>query len=164
MCATSNGFVGFFAAAGGRALDQYYKWTNDEGYWSDANKILGTLAAFEGLASDIAGWVQMDTTKSACKGVLYARYDDTNIANESLIWLIAGAPWTTGDNCDTTASADTIAEAITESLLDARNRQVSTMCTRHTHSGTWHFDIRYMMASLAADCGMNVWDQPCIDY
>lgn len=139
-------------------------WKNDEGYWSDANKILGTLAAFEGLASDIAGWVQMVSTKTVCKGFLYARYDDTNIANDSHVWLIAGAPWTTGDNCATTASVNTIAEAITESLLNAENRQISSMCTRLTHSGTWHCDVRYMMASLAADCGLNVWDQPCVDY
>ncbi|GME77679.1 unnamed protein product [[Candida] boidinii] len=138
FCDTSNGFVGFFAAAGGRALDQ--------------------------LASDIAGWVQMGSTKTACVEFLYARYDDTNIANDSHIWLIAGAPWTTGDNCATTASVNTIAEAITESLLDAENRQISSTCTRLTHSGTWHCDVRYMMASLAADCGLKVWDQPCIDY
>lgn len=77
------------------------------------------------------------------------------------MWIVGGAPWTTGPNCDTTADVSTIREAVYESLLDDRNRKIVGVCQRMCNGGTWHADVRIILAAMAADCGVNIWQMGC---
>jgi hypothetical protein len=76
------------------------------------------------------------------------------------IWIIGGVPWSSGKSCNS-PDWHIIIKAIQKSLQNDRNRKVAGACTRMTNREAWHVDIRIILATLAAECGVNLWDISC---
>lgn len=163
-CLLGDGYVADVIRAASRKISNTFSFVNHEYWWSQTWKITGTIADLTGIASAITGWIQNGSQKTYCDGFLYVRYDDSNNANNYHLWLIAGAPWTTGSHCDTTANSNTITEGVKEALLDDSARSISGVCTRLNNGGTWNCDLRIILAEMAAKCGLDVWSMSCINF
>ncbi|ODV82599.1 hypothetical protein CANARDRAFT_123326 [[Candida] arabinofermentans NRRL YB-2248] len=171
-CLMEKGFHYDLKPASHRGPSRYFKWRDDEVYWNNTNSIVGASSSTsrDGFASKMVPWVKDGSSslmasvvhnwsfQTKISGFVYARYDNTNTDN---VWLIAGAPLTTIDDCDPIPSVEAIHKAIDKTLIDASKGNVASVCSSLYNDGIWHCDLRIMLSSLAVDCGLNVWDQPC---
>lgn len=80
---------------------------------------------------------------------------------KEVTYLIAVAAWTTGMNCDTTATENEIAFAMDEAIIKAQSLDATAWCSRLHHEGTWRCDIRLVRWEDVAQCKQNIWDLVC---
>lgn len=76
-------------------------------------------------------------------------------------WEVAWSTWTTGSNCDTTASYQTISYALRNAVNDEEYNRKMGFCVRMDHGGTWHADVRVQRAWNRPYT--NIWNMPCTD-
>ncbi|KAH3668904.1 hypothetical protein OGAPHI_002659 [Ogataea philodendri] len=160
-CSSGIQIVWDYVKTAGRNTYKKFTWQNMEWAWGGFERINEQQSYILASASTIASWVKGSSTKSECKGFTYV-LKDNNYPND--YWIVGGAPWTTGNNCDTTASLNTITEALEESWKDVINRKMVGNCARLHNGGTWYTDVRVLTAETAADCGLNLWNYQCDNY
>ncbi|CCE65982.1 hypothetical protein TPHA_0O00100 [Tetrapisispora phaffii CBS 4417] len=76
-------------------------------------------------------------------------------------WEVAWSTWTSGSNCDTTASWQEIGWVLKNAVNDEEYNRKMAFCVRLDHGGTWHADVR-VQRSWNRPYG-NIWDMPCGD-
>lgn len=77
---------------------------------------------------------------------------------DSDLWSILVSTWTTGADCDTTASTSDIQSKAAACIDYAKSQSMIGYCCRMDHGGDWHADLRVCVAGTDG-CG---WDMPCI--
>ncbi|RCK54638.1 hypothetical protein Cantr_04786 [Candida viswanathii] len=122
--------------------------------------------SFVGLASDgasfgntVAGWIKGASQKKQCVGQQH--WIDLDFHGQRRTFLVAIAPYTTGKNCDTTASQSAIAYLLQQRIGTIEQGNWSEWCHALNNGGTWHADVRITLWEDATNCGVNVWDIPC---
>ena len=161
-CMSAYGYVIDQVEAGKGKIKKSLNWKNLETCWNLTKDMLSTPANIAMLSQWLGVNVKGISTKNTCSSFVFARYDIQHVGNNDHIWIITGSSWTTGINCDTTASASDIGNALQDTIQDEVNRKMGAACTRLDNDGTWKTDVRFMIASLVASCNLNIWDQPCI--
>ncbi|KAL6929590.1 hypothetical protein ACO0SA_000993 [Hanseniaspora valbyensis] len=141
-----------------------FKWQPKEFWWSKDFSMIGTPNDMLDMATSIASFVQASSEAEACIGFTYARYDDSQKVDKEHIWIIAGAPYTTGNKCDTKLSNDIMEQKVYSVLTTFRDKKVTTECISFNDSETWHLNLRIAQASAMSDCHLNIWEMDCPEF
>ncbi|EDO14334.1 hypothetical protein Kpol_163p2 [Vanderwaltozyma polyspora DSM 70294] len=139
-----------------RIISKTWTWTLDTGLLGDApGWIRVSLGVFQ--------QAQQSSQKTVCGSV--TQWYDTypNGGSDKVSYLIAVSAYTTGKNCDTTASEDTIRQAFAGAAQAVSNTDASSWCIHFNHRGTWNADIRVSLWDDVHFCSQNIWDIPCPD-
>ncbi|CAI4867795.1 CDA_G0057280.mRNA.1.CDS.1 [Saccharomyces cerevisiae] len=116
-----------------------------------------------GLASlgySVAVDLKNRSNKQSCNGGS-DWFDVYNKDGSKHTYLVAIAPWTTGKNCDTTATSGMLKEMTTWILDKAQEEHLSAWCSRYDNGGSWHADVRFLKWEDTYFCHQNIWDIPC---
>lgn len=91
------------------------------------------------------------------------RYNVYNKNNVQVTYMVGVSTWTTGKNCDTQATEDTIAYITEQILKVSEDEHLVSWCSRYNNGGTWRADVRFMLCVEDNFCFQNLWDIPCAD-
>lgn len=102
----------------------------------------------------ISKYVKKDNLKQECGS-------DTIwiVTRDGIEWQLAISIYTTGSNCDTTASEDDIRCALEYAVSDEEFHHKMAFCVRLDHGGTWHADCRFQRSWNPPFS--NIWDMTC---
>lgn len=117
-----------------------------------ANSFLANLLQSMQIISE---YVKKDSPKQGCGS------DTVWIATrDGGEWQLAISIYTTGSNCDTTASKDDIRCALEYAVSDEEFHHKMAFCVRLDHGGTWHADCRFQRSWNPPF--PNIWDMQCL--
>ncbi|QEU60350.1 hypothetical protein KDRO_D00350 [Kluyveromyces lactis] len=112
----------------------------------------------------ITGALKRGSTKTSCNGFSYWLNLDSP-GEDRLTYMVGIAPFTSGKNCDTQVSIDSIKTLISDWLIDTADRNMASYCTRFHNAGNWWADVRLIAWDETAKCrGQIIWAIPCQSY
>lgn len=130
-------------------------WANAESISTVANSILS-------MAQTISGWViGTESESKTCGSGTWTIYDGSGTEPKDLIVIASSSYHINGSTCTTTATSNTIIEAVKRWLTDIKNTRTVKGCANLSNSVSWRNDLRVMNAILMADCAQNIWAIEC---
>lgn len=103
----------------------------------------------------VTSYVKKDSQKKSCSS------DTTWVTTrDGGEWQTAISIYTTGENCDATASEDDIRRALEYAVADEEFHNKMAFCVRLDHSSTWHADVRFQRSWNPPFS--NIWEMECL--
>ncbi|QHB11980.1 hypothetical protein SCEN_P00160 [Saccharomyces cerevisiae] len=131
-----------------------------EFYYTYATAMIDNASGLASLGYSVAVDLKNRSNKQSCNGGS-DWFDVYNKDGSKHTYLVAIAPWTTGKNCDTTATSGMLKEMTTWILDKAQEEHLSAWCSRYDNGGSWHADVRFLKWEDTYFCHQNIWDIPC---
>ncbi|GME72954.1 unnamed protein product [[Candida] boidinii] len=130
--------------------------------WSSAELISTVGNNILSMAQTIAGWViGTESQSKTCGSGTWTVYDGSGTEPKDLMVIASSSYHIGGSTCTTTATSNTIIEAVQRWLTDIKNTSTVRGCANLSNSGSWRNDLRVMNAILMADCAQNIWAIEC---
>ncbi|CAH00197.1 uncharacterized protein KLLA0_D00660g [Kluyveromyces lactis] len=115
-----------------------------EHFWINTTSFIKLGRNMATVCNYIAGALKRGSTKTSCNGFSYWLNLDA-LGEDRLTYMVGIAPFTSGKNCDTQVSIDSIKALISNWLIDTADHNMAPYCTRFHDAGSWWADVRLIV-------------------